>query len=57
MKAMKLTDADLPKLEKGLGLPAGRLGTPQDLGAAVLYFSSNASAWVTGQCLRVSGGA
>ena len=56
MKAMDLQDDDLPRLEKMLRLPAGRLGTPDDLGAAVLYFSSAASAWVTGQCLSVSGG-
>lgn len=56
MKAMKLSDADLPRLEKMLRLPAGRLGTPQDLGAATLYLCSRASEWVTGQCLRISGG-
>jgi 3-oxoacyl-[acyl-carrier protein] reductase len=56
MKAMKLTDDDLPRLEKMLRLPAGRLGTPHDLGAATLYLCSRASEWVTGQCLRISGG-
>jgi NAD(P)-dependent dehydrogenase (short-subunit alcohol dehydrogenase family) len=56
MKAMKLSDDDLPRLEKMLRLPAGRLGTPEDLGAAVLYFTSRATQWVTGQCLAVSGG-
>ena len=56
MKAMKLEDKDLPGFEKMIRLPAGRLGTPKDLGAAVLYFSSNATEWVTGQCLAVSGG-
>lgn len=56
MKAMKMTDEDLPKFEKMIRLPAGRLGTPEDLGAAVLYFSSKATSWVTGQCLAVSGG-
>ena len=56
MGAMKLTEADLPRLEKMLRLPAGRLGTPEDLGAAALYLCSPASAWVTGQCIRISGG-
>lgn len=56
MQAMKLTDDDLPRLEKMLRLPAGRLGTPRDLGAATLYLCSKASEWVTGQCLRISGG-
>jgi NAD(P)-dependent dehydrogenase (short-subunit alcohol dehydrogenase family) len=57
MKALKLEERHLPRLEQALKLPAGRLGTPRDLGAAVLYFASPASEWVTGQCLRVSGGA
>lgn len=56
MKAMNLTDEDLPRLEKMLRLPAGRLGTPEDLGAATLYLCSKSSEWVTGQCLRISGG-
>ena len=56
MKAMNLTDEDLPGFEKMIRLPAGRLGTPEDLGAAVLYFSSKSTEWVTGQCLSVSGG-
>jgi 3-oxoacyl-[acyl-carrier protein] reductase len=56
MKAMKLEDKDLPGLEKMLRLPAGRLGTPEDLGAAVLYLTSRATEWVTGQCISVSGG-
>jgi NAD(P)-dependent dehydrogenase (short-subunit alcohol dehydrogenase family) len=34
----------------------GRLGTPQDVSAAVLYLSSPLAAYVTGQSLGVSGG-
>ena len=56
MKAMRLTDDDLPKLEKMLRLPAGRLGTPEDLGAAALFLASPGSAWITGQVIQVSGG-
>ncbi len=56
MEALKIGDADLPGLEKSLNLPAGRLGTPQDLGAAVLYLCSPAASWVTGQCVRIAGG-
>ena len=56
MQAMGLQDEDLPGLEKMLRLPAGRLGTPTDLGAAALYLSSRATEWVTGQCISVSGG-
>lgn len=56
MTALGLRDDDLPKLQKNLRLPLRRLGTPEDLGAAVLYFSAPASSWVTGQVLKVSGG-
>ncbi len=56
MTAMRLEDADLPNLERRLRLPMRRLGTPADLGAAVLYFVSPASSWVTGQVLAVDGG-
>ena len=57
MKALQLKDSDLPALEKRLRLPAGRLGTPEDLGAAILYFVSPASTWVTGESIAISGGA
>ncbi len=56
MTAMKLEDNDLPALEKRLRLPMRRLGTPDDLGQAVLYFVSPASSWVTVQILSVDGG-
>lgn len=56
MTALNLTDESLPKLERNLRLPMRRLGTPEDLGAAVLYFASPASSWVTGQILSVDGG-
>jgi NAD(P)-dependent dehydrogenase (short-subunit alcohol dehydrogenase family) len=35
----------------------GRLGTPRDMADAVLFLASSASAWVTGEVLRVNGGA
>lgn len=56
MTALKLTDEALPGLERQLRLPMRRLGTPDDLGNAVLYFASDASSWVTGQILAVDGG-
>jgi len=56
MKALRLEEDDLPNLEQMLKLPAGRLGTPTDLGAAALYLLSPGAAWVTGQNIRVSGG-
>ena len=56
MKALGLGDDDLPTLEKRLRMPAGRLGTPEDLGAAALFLCSQASAWITGEIMSVSGG-
>jgi len=56
MTALKLEDDDLPKLERMLRLPAGRLGTPEDLGAAALFLSSPGAAWVTGQVISIDGG-
>ena len=43
-------------LEKIIGLPLGRLGTPEDIGNAVVFMASPAASWITGQCLYVSGG-
>jgi len=46
-----------PFAEKILPLvPAGRFGTPEDLGAATVYLASNEASWVTGQTLVVDGG-
>jgi NAD(P)-dependent dehydrogenase (short-subunit alcohol dehydrogenase family) len=36
--------------------PLGRLGTPEDVAAAVLFFASPAAGFITGQTLLVDGG-
>lgn len=51
---LEFTEADLPRL--AATVPLGRLGTPQDIAAAVVYLASPASSWVTGQNLLVGGG-
>ena len=37
-------------------IPLGRLGTPDDIAAAVVYMASPAADWITGQHLLVAGG-
>lgn len=37
-------------------VPVGRLGTPEDVGAAVAFLASNEAGWITGQTLGVNGG-
>ena len=38
------------------GIPAGRMGTGEEIAAAVVYLASDEAAYVTGQTLNVNGG-
>ena len=50
----KLTDEQKGRI---MGqIPAGRMGTPEDCAAAILYLASPEAAYVTGQTLHVNGG-
>ena len=40
----------------GAAFPLGRLGQPQDVAAATLFFASSASSWITGVTLDIAGG-
>lgn len=37
-------------------IPTQRMGTPEDIAAAVVYLSSTEAGWVTGQTIHVNGG-
>lgn len=49
-----LSDAQKEKLLTAV--PAGRLGTPEDIAAAVVYLASQEAAYVTGATIHVNGG-
>jgi 3-oxoacyl-[acyl-carrier protein] reductase len=50
----KLTDDQKAKIDGQI--PAGRMGTPEEIAAATLYLSSPEAAYVTGTVLHVNGG-
>ncbi len=56
--ATNMTDAlnDDQKGKINEKIPAGRMGTADDIAAAVLYLASDEAAYVTGQTLHVNGG-
>ncbi len=50
---------DLPEAQRealAAQIPAGRLGTPEDVAGLVSYLASEAASYVTGQTLHVNGG-
>ena len=51
------TDDDLAEAEARWDIPMGRFGRPLDIGAAAVYLASPAASWVTGETIRVAGGA
>ncbi|MEQ9450833.1 MAG: glucose 1-dehydrogenase [Pseudomonadales bacterium] len=57
LKAVGKTEDQLDELLAEWNIPLGRLGTPQDIGAACVYLASEAASWVSGEILRVGGGA
>ena len=56
--ATAMTDAltDDQKAQIDSTIPAGRMGSPEDIAAAAVYLSSEEAGYVTGQTLHVNGG-
>lgn len=56
--ATAMTDAlpDAQKEKLNAGIPMGRMGSSEDIAAAVLYLASAEAGYVTGQTLHVNGG-
>ena len=36
--------------------PLGRIGQPQDIAPAVVFFASDDASWITGESLYITGG-
>ncbi len=55
---MKAEDALADKILSGMDriIPLKRMGTPQDIAHAVVFFASDEASFITGQVLSVSGG-
>jgi 3-oxoacyl-[acyl-carrier protein] reductase len=53
-----MTDAlnDAQKADLSGKIPLGRLGTPADIAAAVVYLAADEAGWVTGSTVHVNGG-
>jgi 7-alpha-hydroxysteroid dehydrogenase len=56
IECTKVDPSQLDAMEQALPIPLRRFGTPEDIGAAVVFMASPAASWVTGQCLYVTGG-
>jgi len=54
--AKPFLDSEVKKEMADSEHPLGRIGKPEDVAKAVLYFASGDSSWTTGSILVVDGG-
>ena len=54
----EMTGVLKPEVKEGImkSIPAGRMGSPEDVAKAAAFFASEASSYITGQTLAVDGG-
>jgi NAD(P)-dependent dehydrogenase (short-subunit alcohol dehydrogenase family) len=57
LKAIGRDETQLDQILEEWNIPLGRLGAPEDISSACIYLASDASSWVSGEILRVGGGA
>jgi NAD(P)-dependent dehydrogenase (short-subunit alcohol dehydrogenase family) len=57
LKAIGKDESQLDEILEEWNIPLGRLGTPADISSACIYLASDAASWVSGEILRVGGGA
>lgn len=55
LKGAGIAESDFRKATEGQ-TPLGRIGRPDDIAPAVVFFASSDSAWITGETLTISGG-
>lgn len=56
--ALGMMTRDDAEADAGLArsIPVGRVGTPEDVGAACVWLASDEAGWVTGQTIEINGG-
>jgi len=57
LKAVGKDETQLDQLLQEWNIPLGRLGTPEDIASVCIYLASDAASWVSGEIIRVGGGA
>ena len=57
LAALGKDESQLDDILKEWKIPLRRLGTPEDISSACIYLASDAASWVSGEIIRVGGGA